>query len=127
MWDVSNINIEGETYSLKDAEARRKVTELEESLGSLAFKDSADGKFTPHGTITAPEIDVTPTTTSIKTVSKVGTLPSWDASVEDETLSFSWSTGELPTTTNKTVVTNIASASASQPVFSGTEETVTVN
>lgn len=48
-------------------------------------------------------------TESINAVENVGTLPSWSASVNGDTLSFSWNTGSLPTTSAKTVATSVKS------------------
>lgn len=135
------------------------------SLKALAFADTADGDYTPKGTVSAPTFSgkeksvsvsgnatvnipqvkwgvqdinkgtstimeimgdgtqtdvVTPTakatganvalnTESINAVGNVGTLPAWSALVTGETLSFSWNTGSLPTTSAKTVATSVKS------------------
>lgn len=127
MADISKISVNDTTYDIKDATARGNQTALEASLGSLAFKNDATGSVIAAGTVTAPTINVSPSTATIKAVNAVGTLPSWSASVSSEILSFSWSAGALTTTTNKTVVTGIADATASAPVFSGSDVTVTVS
>ena len=62
----------------------------------------------------------------VKGVNAVGTLPSWGATVDNETLSFSFNAGTLPTTKNSTVMTG-ASAASAQPTFTGTAGTVTVS
>lgn len=48
-------------------------------------------------------------TTSIDAVDSVGSLPSWSASVNGETLSFSFNAGSLPTKAAKTVATGVSS------------------
>ena len=112
-------------------------------LGELAYKDSADGTFTPRGTVSqptftgtettirvdttptgtvsAPTITVTPSTAMVNSITDVGTLPALTTSVSNETLTLGWSAGTLPTKgANTTVVTGIQSATASQPTFTGT-------
>ena len=105
-------------------------------LGDLAFKDSASGSFTPAGSVTvnaytpegsvsAPTITVTPSTDTVNSITAVGTLPTWSASVTNEVLSFSFSQGTLPTKgANQTVLTG-ASATASAPTFRGTAKAPT--
>lgn len=127
MPDISKISVNEQTYDIKDASARENISTLGASLGDLAYKNSASGTVTAAGTITAPTISVNPSTTTIKAVNNAGTLPSWSASVSSEILSFDWSAGTLTTTSNKTVVTGIADATASTPVFSGSAVSVTVS
>lgn len=126
MADVSKINVNDTVYDIKDAVARADQATLEGQLGDLAYKNSASGSFTPTGNVSAPAITITPATTVVKGVNNAGTLPSWSASVADETLSFSWNRGALTTTTNHTVMTG-ASASAAQPSFTGEASTITVS
>lgn len=126
MADVSSLKIADTTYTLKDATARSNQQALESQLGDLAYKDTASGSVTPAGTVSAPSITITPTTSTIAAVNTVGTLPTWSASVNNEILSFSFSAGTLPTTTNATVMTG-ASASATAPTFTGTSANVTVS
>lgn len=127
MADISKISVGESTYDIKDATARGSVEELETSLGSLAFKDSASGSFTPSGTVSVPTITVSPTTKSVKVVNTTGVLPTWSASVSEETLSFAFTQGAMPTTNTETVVTGIADATSSRPTFSGTAGTVSVS
>lgn len=120
---------------------------LTADLGDLAYKDDASAtytpagsvsinsytpagtisvgsgtaNYTPAGTVSTPTITVTPTTTTVNSITSVGSLPSWSASVSSETLSFSWNQGALPTKgSDTTVATGISSASSSQPSFTGT-------
>lgn len=73
---------------------------------------------TPTGSVSAPAITVTPTTTSVDTLSAVGTLPSLTFTVTGEDLAIGWSAGTLPTQGSATVMTG-ASATASAPTFTG--------
>ena len=92
------------------------------SLKALAFKDSASGSYTPGGSVTP---SVTLNTTTVNSITDVGTLPSFTATVNNEKLTLSWSTGTLPTKgNNTTVATGVQSATAS---FTGTAGTVTVS
>ena len=98
------------------------------ALKALAYKDSASGSFTPHGSVSTPTITVTPNNTTVNSIENVGTLPVWNATVANENLTISWSQGTLPTKgSDTTVVSGIQSATSSQPTFTGTGETVTVS
>lgn len=96
-------------------------------LGDLAVKDSASGSYTPSGSVSTPTITVTPSTTTVNSITSVGTLPTWSAAVNNEVLSFSFTQGTLPTKGENTTVMTGASATASEPTFSGTAGTVTVS
>lgn len=115
-------------------------------LGSLATEDQAVGVFTPEGTVSKPDVTVTPTTETVKVGDSDGsvtagtaasmTLPSWGATVSGENLIFSWSAGSftantptsvtLPTTKNQSVMTGASAALDNAPVFSGTQGNITV-
>ena len=96
-------------------------------LGDLAYKNSAEGSFTPRGTVSTPEITVTPETDTVNSIEAVGTLPSLTMTVENENLTFGWNAGTLPTKgENQTVVSGITSATSTQPTFTGTQGTVEV-
>lgn len=69
---------------------------------------------TPSGTV-----KITPSTGTISEITGVGTLPAFTATVANETLTFGWSAGTLPTKANATVMTG---ASAT---FTGEEITAT--
>lgn len=126
MPDVSKINVNNTVYDFKDATVRQDLATLDGQLGDLAYKDSASGTFTPDGSVSAPTITITTQTEVVRGVATVGTLPSWSASVSNETLSFDFDAGALPTTQNTTAVTSAAAASTS-PTFTGTAGTVTVS
>lgn len=127
MADVSRLNIGEAYYDLKDATARANIGTLESSLGSLAYKNSASGSYTPSGSVSAPTITTVLATENVNTIGSVGTLPTWSASVTDEVLSFSFNAGTLPTTSTKVVATGVTSTTASAPTFTGTSETITVS
>lgn len=85
-----------------------------DGFGTLAFKNSASGTYTP-------EVAVTPSTTSVNSITAVGSLPAWSATVANENLTISWNAGALPTKgADTTVVTGIASVT-------GTQATITVS
>lgn len=99
-------------------------------LGSLAYKNSASGRYTPAGSVAAPTISVASAgaTDSVTPFGSAGTLPSLTMSVSEGNLTFSFNQGTLPSGgTPVTVKTGDASYSASAPAFSGTEATVTVS
>lgn len=158
-----------------------------DSSFSLVGHTHTTNQITPAGSVSTPTITVTPNTTTVNSITGVGTLPSltwtektaskittWDdgtlptASLSgggiteqvssgpnrhlklthtNPSLVFSagtlpvleyssitadevtgWSAGTLPTKgSNTTVVTGIKSATSSQPTFTGTPITVTVN
>ena len=119
-----------------------------QGFGALAFKDSAEGSFTPSGTVSKPSIDVTPSMTNVNEVLTQGsvtegsaaecTLPqlqmAYDANASD--FSISWTPGSfqtntptqvtLPTSRNIAVVTGVSAELHDAPEFTGTEGTVEV-
>ena len=93
-------------------------------LGALAYKDSASGNFTPAGTVSKPNVSVTPSQTSIPNVTSVGSMPTY--TVSGETLVIT--AGSVPTL--GTAIEAMTGASAeldSAPSFSGTQGSVTVS
>lgn len=99
-------------------------------LGALAYKDSASGAFTPSGSVSAPNIQVNQagSTTIVNSITDVGSLPAFGATVANEVLTLTWNAGALPTKgANTTVKTGDASYTASQPSFTGSSGTVTVS
>ena len=81
--------------------------------------------YTPEGSVSTPTITVTPTTATVNSIEAVGTLPSWGATVNNEILSFTWSQGTLPTKGDDTTVMTGASATSTQPSFTGTAKAPT--
>lgn len=81
---------------------------------------------TPTGSVSKPDITVTPTTETVNSITAVGTLPSWSATVANENLTIAWAAGTLPTKgANQSVMTAASAALASAPAFTGNEVTFT--
>ena len=120
------------------------------SLGSLAFKSSASGNFTPAGNVTVGDPTVVLSTeTKYVAGSATGggsvsagsaaqcTLPSLEMTVQNENLTFSWNGGSftanvptgvtLPAFTQQEIATGVQSATNGNATFTGTAGTVTVN
>lgn len=97
-------------------------------LGDLAWKDEAQGTYTPQGEVTG--IEVTSTKKTINALGSVGSLPQVSMptmSVSGEVLSFipgTYIAGTLPTAAEEEVVTD---ASGGGGTFTGTEATITVS
>lgn len=117
-----NITSYDETEFIFNGSAWQEFGDLSD-LGTLAYKDSASGSYTPQGSVAAPAVTVEPTTDTIKPVTDVGSMPTF--TVSGETLIIG--AGAVPTLgEDKTFMTG-ASATASAPAFSGTPSTVTVS
>lgn len=95
------------------------------NFGSLAFKSSATGNFTPAGTVSQPSVSVEGnSSTTVNSITDVGTLPTMSVSGEVLTLA----PGTLPTKgSDTTVVTATGTITVSQPTFTGTAGSVTVS
>lgn len=87
-------------------------------LGSLAYKNSASGNFTPYGTISGT--NVTLSKKVVGSVTNAGALPTY--TVQGERLIIG--AGELPTVSEESVADDVSSVT--QPTFTGTQGTVTV-
>lgn len=120
-----------------DVESKWRELGSTGSLKALAFKDSASADYTPSGSVSAPEVTVTPDTASVTPFRSAGTLPEctlpkMTATVSDETLTLDWSEGSfnagtLPSGGDAvTVATGIKSVSVSTPTFLGTTAKITV-
>ena len=88
-------------------------------LKGLAFKDSASGSYTPAGSVSVT--DGTDTTTTVNSITAVGTLPVF--TVSGEVLTFD--AGTLPTKGDDTTV--VTASGARTASFSGTAATITVS
>lgn len=98
------------------------------SLKALAFKDSASGTFTPGGNVSKPNVTVTPSSTTVNSITNVGSLPSFTATVANEVLTLGFDAGALPTKgADQSVLTGVSAALAAAPTFTGTQGTVTVS
>ena len=90
---------------------------------TVAPAASGEATYTPAGSVAAPTISVDSagTTTTVNSITDVGTLPAFTTSVTSENLTLGWSAGTLPTKgADTTVKTGDASYTASAPVFTGT-------
>lgn len=85
------------------------------------------GTFKPSGTVSTPTITVTPTTTTVKEISSLGSLPSLSFTVSAEDLKIDWNAGATPTSSSKTVATGISSATSTQPTFTGTSSSISTS
>ena len=135
------------------------------NLGALALKDSATGLYTPGGTVSAtftgtdisytpagsvskPNVSVTPTTATIKEFDGAGsvtngtaascTLPTLTFTPDNsENLTITWNGGSftantptsvtLPTSKNTSVMTSATAELDAAPTFSGTADTLPVD
>ena len=115
-------------------------------LKALAYKDTASASYTPSGDVSQPsfsgssltstgvftpvgEVSI-PTisvktegaTTTVNSITDVGTLPTLSTTVENENLTITFNQGALPTKgVDTTVKTGDAEYESSQPTFTGTE------
>lgn len=83
--------------------------------------------YTPEGTVSAPTVDVEMRYVYINSITDVGTLPTWNASVTGEVLSFAFNEGTLPTKSETKMVVTSATATASAPTFTGTAKAPTAS
>ena len=114
-------------------------------LGALALKDSVSATYTPAGTVSKPDITVTPTAATIAEFATAGSVTNGSANVPtvvavtngtaDVPTAVSVTAGTanvptavtLPTSKNTSVVTAVAAELHEAPTFSGTQGTVTVS
>ena len=126
--EKGNIAIYGSAEFIYDGTVWQEfgdLSALQNLLGDLAYEDTAEGTFTPAGTVSRPSITVTPTTTSITGVASNGTAPSFSYDSTTKTLEFN--PGAMPTLdTAVAAMTGATAALNSDPVFTGTAGTVTV-
>ena len=93
-------------------------------LGELAYVDTAVGKVVAAGTVSKPEVTITPTKTAIPNVTSVGSMPTF--TVANETLTIG--AGAVPTLGTSVEAFTAATAElSSAPVFTGTSVDITVS
>lgn len=91
-------------------------------LGALAWENSVQASYTPVGTVSTPNVNVTPTLQSVlKSVTNAGAVPTF--TVENETLIIT--AGSMPTFDAETVLKNATAALDAAPTFTGTAATIT--
>ena len=91
----------------------------ENKTATVSAAASGEATYTPGGSVSGTAVEMN--TTSVNSITAVGTLPSWSATVPSgtENLTFSWNTGTLPTKgAAQTVATTVKSVT--DPTFSGT-------
>ena len=93
------------------------------NLGALAFKSSAEGSYTPAGSVAITQ--GTDTTASVTGIASVGTLPEAYFTLSGETATFNFSAGTLPTA-DASATTVITSRGTDTAAFTGTQATITV-
>lgn len=90
---------------------------------AVSKASSGDATYTPEGTVAAPTISVKTagSTTTVNSITAVGTLPTLTTTVANENLTIAFDQGTLPTKgANTTVKTGDAAYQASAPAFTGT-------
>lgn len=90
---------------------------------TVAPASSGTATYTPAGSVAAPTISVATagSTTTVNSITAVGTLPTLTTTVANEVLTIGFDQGTLPTKgANQTVKTGDASYSATAPAFTGT-------
>lgn len=90
---------------------------------TVAPANSGAATYTPEGTVAAPTISVETagSTTTVNSITEVGTLPILTTTVANETLTIGFDQGTLPTKgANQTVKTGDAAYQATAPTFTGT-------
>ena len=106
-------------------------------LGTLAYKNSANGTYTPTGSVSGSctpqgsNAEVQLATTSVNSMSSAGSMPTY--TVENETLTIG--AGSVPTSSAVTVATGTVSqqptftgrSTSLSASFSGSEATITVS
>lgn len=106
-------------YTVKEAKTVTVGTSSTTPTITLAAGASGNG-YQVTGTVGTPTITVTPSTATVNSITDVGSLPSFSATVANEILTLGFSQGTLPTKgSDQTVATGIASATSSQPSFTG--------
>lgn len=118
---VSYISAIGtKSFSGTAATIKPKVT----AAGTVAItKGTGTANYTPEGSVAAPTISVKTAgaTTTVNSITAVGTLPSLTTTVANEILTIGFDQGTLPTKgANTTVKTGDAAYQASAPAFTGT-------
>lgn len=138
---ISSVSIGGESHTLVNgdlmlygskefifASADGKVHELGDTtgLGALAYKDSASGKFTPEGTVSKPDITVTPTTGTVKSMKTAGSVTNGTANTPTA-VSVSAGTANTPTAVSVTPGSaNVPTAVSVTPGSANTPTAVTL-
>lgn len=89
------------------------------NLGSLALKDTADGSYTPAGTVSKPDIDVTVTPVTISEFATAGSVTAGTANVPTA-VSVTAGTANVPTAVSVTAGTANVPTAVTLPTLATT-------
>lgn len=112
------------TYTPEGTVSAPTFTGSSSTVAITSETDATTGNYTPAGSVAAPTISVKTagSTTSVHSITAVGTLPELTTTVENETLTIGFSKGTLPTKGSaQTVKTGDAEYQATAPAFTGTK------
>ena len=118
----------GQIIKVKTVDADGKPTSWEAvDLGALGEKDNATANYTPGGSVSKPNVTISPTKQSITPMKAVGTLPQLSTEVSGKNVTIGFSQGTLPEKDTAVEVMTGASAELdATPSFTGTQATITV-
>ena len=89
------------------------------NLGDLALKDTASGSYTPEGSISKPDIDVTPTTVNVAEFATAGSVTAGTANVPTA-VSVTPGSANVPTAVSVTAGTANVPTAVTLPTLSTT-------
>lgn len=119
---IANHTVTQGTFSGSFTGTQKQVSVSGTPSGSVTIsKGTGTANYTPEGTVSTPTITVTPSTTTVYSITDVGSLPTLTTTVANEILTIGFARGSLPTKGSGTSVVNgITSATSTQPTFTGT-------
>ena len=129
------------------------ATDMPGDMGNLAYKDSAEGTYTPEGEVSLPEMNVVEEKATVRiapgtaNIPTAVTMPTFTTRLNDDVLEFGYTQGTVVpgtacvptevTITSETdepgsdqeteVVTHVSLDMDGDPVFTGTEATIIVS
>lgn len=89
------------------------------NLGALALKDDASGTYTPAGTVSKPDVDITPTSASIAEFATAGSVTAGTANVPTA-VSVTAGTADVPTQVSVTAGTANVPTAVTLPTLTTT-------
>lgn len=92
-------------------------------------KATISTEYTPSGTVSSHSHSITSSTTTVNSITAVGTLPTLSATVTNKTMVIDFSAGTLPTKgANTTVISSVnTNTGNTTPTFTGAEATISVD
>lgn len=159
---TANVNIKNIVLTIDYADTGHAHTVTHKPVGSVTFTGStattsaasnstvassththtvtSTGNYTPAGTISAPAFTGKAATsggpsatTSVYSITGVGSAPSLSAAIANKCMTFTWSAGSVPTRSSVTIPTYnhthsvTASGTVAAPTFTGTAATISVS